>query len=44
MLKPFLSDFLIYCKNLNLAQNSVKEILRYIRKFDDHLYSNLRYA
>jgi len=37
MLKPFLNDFLAYCKNLNLAQNSVKELLRYIRQFDDYL-------
>ncbi len=38
MLKPFLSDFLIYCKSLNLAPNSIKEILRYIRRFDDDLH------
>jgi len=37
MLKPFLNDFLVYCKNLNLAQNSVKDLLRYIRRFDDYL-------
>ena len=38
MLKPFLSDFSNYCENLNLAQNSIKEILRYIRRFDDDLH------
>jgi len=37
MLKPFLNDFLAYCKNLNLAQNSVKDLLRYFRQFDDYL-------
>ena len=37
MVKPFLSDFLTYCKNLNLDQNSVKKIPRYIRQFDDYL-------
>jgi len=37
MLKPFLNDFLAYCKNFNRTQNSVKDLLRYIRQFDDYL-------
>ena len=37
MLKPFFSDFSVYCKNLNLAQNSIKEIIRYINQLNYYL-------
>ncbi|HGY54947.1 MAG TPA: hypothetical protein ENK44_04550 [Caldithrix abyssi] len=39
--QSFFSDFSTYCKNRNLARNSVKEILRYIRQFDHFSDSNL---
>ena len=37
MLKPFFNDFSAYCKNLNLAENSIKEIFAYINQFNAFL-------
>jgi len=34
MLTPFISEFNDYCKNLNLAQNSIKELVRYINQLN----------
>jgi site-specific recombinase XerD len=34
MLTPFISEFTDYCKNLNLAQNSIKEVVRYINQLN----------
>jgi len=40
MLKVLLYEFVIYCKNLALANNSIKELNRYIRQFDEYLQEN----
>ena len=37
MLKPFISEFNDYCKNLNLAQNSIKEAVSYINQLNNFL-------
>lgn len=40
MLKSFLAEFLGYCKILSLAQNSIKDLIRYIRQLDEYLVKN----
>ena len=37
MLKPYFTEFLGYCKTLSLAENSIKDLIRYIRQLDDYL-------
>jgi site-specific recombinase XerD len=37
MLKCFIDEFQSYCHNLNLAQNSIKELLRYISQLENYL-------
>jgi len=37
MLSCFIYEFTTYCKNLSYAENSVKELLRYINNFNDFL-------
>ena len=40
MLKPFFAEFFGYCKNLSLAENSIKDLLRYIRQLDEYQVKN----
>ena len=40
MLKVLPYGFVIYCRNLALAKNSIKELNRYIRQFDEYLQEN----
>ena len=37
MLTPYISEFTEYCKNLNLAQNSIKEVVHYINQLNSFL-------
>ena len=40
MLNGFFSEFLKYCKNLALAGNSIKELIRYIEQLDAYLIND----
>ncbi len=37
MLSCFIAEFLDYCKNLSLAESSIKDLIRYIRQLDEYL-------
>ena len=37
MLKSFLSEYVIYCKHLSLAENSIRDLIRYIQQLDEYL-------
>ncbi len=40
MLNGFFSEFLKYCKNLALAGNSIKELIRYLEQLDAYLIND----
>ncbi len=37
MLSCFIAEFLDYCKNLSLAESSIKDLIRYVRQLDEYL-------
>jgi integrase/recombinase XerD len=40
MLNGFIDDFQNYCIHLSLSENSIKELIRYIRHLDEYLKNN----